>query len=151
MLAITSQMGSPHWAVASGLDTATAYSISKAGLNMVVAKLAASEKNREAGLTIIGISPGFMKSLPLRKYCCLFSISLLTYLPTDTSADDIRDKWYEEELAKIKAVEPMYCLLDHEDSARQQLELLEQITPADSGTLMHWNGKKVGCSERFFT
>ena len=57
-------MGSPHFAVKGQKDIATAYSISKAALNMAVAKYAVSPKNREAGLTIVAVSPGFMKSIP---------------------------------------------------------------------------------------
>ena len=57
-------MGSPHYAVETQKDRSTAYSISKAALNMVVAKYAASPGNREAGLTIVAISPGAMKSKP---------------------------------------------------------------------------------------
>ena len=57
-------MGSPHYAVETQKESATAYSISKAGLNMAVAKYAVSPSNRDAGLTIVAITPGFMKSKP---------------------------------------------------------------------------------------
>ena len=63
-------MGSPHFAVKAESEFATAYSISKAALNLAIAKYAASTKLREAGLTIIGVNPGFMKSHTFRKNTC---------------------------------------------------------------------------------
>ena len=63
-------MGSPHYAVDMDRWFATAYSISKAGLNMAVAKYAVSPNNREAGLTIVAVNPGFMKSIPTNSSMC---------------------------------------------------------------------------------
>lgn len=67
ILVVTSTMGSPHFAVKAKVEHATAYAISKAALNLAIAKYAASTKLREAGLTIIGVNPGFMKSHKFRK------------------------------------------------------------------------------------
>ena len=65
ILVVSSGMGSPHYAVETQKESATAYSISKAGLNIAVAKYAVSPSNRDAGLTIVAITPGFMKSIPV--------------------------------------------------------------------------------------
>ena len=61
-------MGSPQYAIETESQHATAYSISKAALNMAIAKYAVSANLREAGLIIIGVNPGFMKSHTFREY-----------------------------------------------------------------------------------
>lgn len=70
IIVVSSVMGSPHYAVNTEKSFATAYAISKAGLNMAVAKYAVSPANREAGLMIVAVSPGFMKSIPVNSPMC---------------------------------------------------------------------------------
>ena len=81
IIVVTSQMGSPHFALGINAASGACYSISKAGLNMVVAKLAAERKYRDAGLTIVGISPGLMKTANGRKFI-YFLISQSLCYPT---------------------------------------------------------------------
>lgn len=141
-------MGSPHFALGTNNTFAACYAISKAGLNMVIAKFAAEQKHREAGLTIVGISPGLMKTATGRK-SSQYVITMRCSCPTCPSynhnvvAKEIIDKVYDAALARARAFDPNYHFIEPEDSAQQQFEVLEKLSPADSGTFMHWNGKKV--------
>lgn len=53
------------------------------------------------------------------------------------------DEWYQAELQRIRKVDSTYTILEHDESVHKQLEVLEKLTPADSGSLMSWDGKKV--------
>lgn len=78
IIVVTSQMGSPHYALGAKNTFAPCYSISKAALNMVVAKFAAEQKYRDAGLTIVGISPGLMKTATTARGHCKSTYFLTT-------------------------------------------------------------------------
>lgn len=54
------------------------------------------------------------------------------------------DQAYEAAVQKIRKIDPEFGIIEHEESARQQLKVLDKITVADSGSLVEWNGKKVG-------
>ena len=56
------------------------------------------------------------------------------------------EEFYEKSVQRIRAKNPDFKVVEHEESARGQLELLKRLTPADSGSFLNWNGKKVRLS-----
>lgn len=89
VLVVSSSMGSPKFCLDVNYAPAPAYSISKAALNMVVAKFSTKFKNE--GFTFIAISPGLLKTLPGRKWC-LFAQSQSRGSNTNGLALDYKPK-----------------------------------------------------------
>lgn len=85
---------------------------------------------------------GFRKfALPPHRYICLYHVCLFSILYL-CSARAI-NKIFEDVLAKEREYDQDSCIADVEDSAQRQLSILEKLTPADSGSFMHWDGRKV--------
>ncbi|KAL5478782.1 hypothetical protein ACEPAI_2059 [Sanghuangporus weigelae] len=120
VLVVSSSMGSTRYALTANISTAGPYAISKAALNMVVAKFAT--KFRDEGFTFLAVSPGLVKTLP--------------------GPPDQVDKIYESLVAQIRQTNPTYPgAISVEQSVKDQLSLLKRITPADTGAFVHANGE----------
>ncbi|KAL5498343.1 hypothetical protein ACEPAH_2485 [Sanghuangporus vaninii] len=118
VLAVTSSLGSPSFALLTNHSACPAYSISKAALDMVVAKFAT--KLKDDGFTFLAVSPGLIKTMP--------------------GPPDVVDKIYEGEIAKLRQINPNFGFVSVEQSVKDQISLLEKMTPADSGAFVHANG-----------
>ncbi|KAL5478781.1 hypothetical protein ACEPAI_2058 [Sanghuangporus weigelae] len=116
ILAVTSSLGSPLFALVISQSACPAYSISKAALNMVIAKFATRFKND--GFTFLAVSPGLIKTMP--------------------GPPDVVDKIYEGEIAKLRQINPNFGFVSVEQSVKDQISLLEKMTPADA--FVHANG-----------
>lgn len=88
IIVVTTQMGSPHYALEAKNTFALYYAVSKAALNMVIVKFAAEQKYREGGLRTVAISLGVMRTatefrkfaLPPHHYICLYHVCLFSIL-----------------------------------------------------------------------
>ena len=65
IIVISSSLGSPEYAVKFSEHYAPVYSITKAAVNMVVAKYAVTLK--EEGITFLAVCPGLVDTAQLRK------------------------------------------------------------------------------------
>ncbi|KAH8115084.1 NAD-binding protein [Phellopilus nigrolimitatus] len=122
IIAITSEMGSPHFALRANSQMAGPYAISKAGVNMVVTKYAVALKDK--GIIFISINPGLMKTLRGR------------------TKEEV-DALYDRIVAHTRVGIPDFSAVTVEDSTRDQVALIERITIADTGTFVHHDGKKL--------
>ncbi|KAH8115081.1 NAD-binding protein [Phellopilus nigrolimitatus] len=122
IIAITSEMGSPHFALRANNQMAGPYAISKAGVNMVVTKYAVALKDE--GIIFISINPGLMKTLRGR------------------TKEEV-DALYDRIVAHTRVGIPDFSAVAVEDSTRDQVALIERITIADTGTFVHHDGKKL--------
>ncbi|KAL5520491.1 hypothetical protein ACEPAG_9715 [Sanghuangporus baumii] len=118
VLAVTSPLGSTSFTLVTNQSTCPAYSVSKAALNMVIAKFATRFK--DDGFTFLAVSPGLIKTMP--------------------GPPDVVDKIYEGEMAKLRQKNPNARFVSIEQSVKDQISLLEKSTPADSGAFVHANG-----------
>ncbi|KAI5116183.1 hypothetical protein M0805_009451 [Coniferiporia weirii] len=118
---ITSEMGSPHYAIKTQTVSAPAYSISKAGVNMVFAKYTSAYKDQ--GITFLAISPGLMKTMPGPK--------------------EFVDGRYDRIVELTRATIPDFSVIPIDESVRDQIALIEKTTLADTGSFVHYDGKKV--------
>lgn len=77
IIVVSSKLGLPSHTLKTQAESATAYSVSKAALNMVVTKFAVTPSLKEQGLIIVGVEPGFMKSYTFREhaYFHIFALS----------------------------------------------------------------------------
>ncbi|KAL5520490.1 hypothetical protein ACEPAG_9714 [Sanghuangporus baumii] len=120
VLVVSSSMGSPRFALRANISTAGPYAISKAALNMVVAKFATRFKDE--GFTFLAVSPGLVKTLP--------------------GPSDQVDKIYESIVTQLRQANPTYPgAISVEQSVRDQLSLLKRMTPEDTGAFVHANGE----------
>ena len=149
VLVVTSSMGSSSFVMKTGWSNAVPYAVSKAALNMVVAKFATRFKDE--GFTFLAVSPGLVKTLPGREYDLTkltssaivpLLILILTYSSLLSIAAEEVEKIYQNIEARLRQVNPKYRgALSVEQSVRCQLELLERMTPADTGAFVHENGE----------
>ncbi|KAL5525099.1 hypothetical protein ACEPAF_8968 [Sanghuangporus sanghuang] len=113
---------SPRWKneEATNASTAGPYAISKAALNMVVAKF--SIKFKDEGFTFIAVSPGLVRTMP--------------------GPSDQVDKIYESIVTQKRQVNPTYLgAISVEQTVKDQLSLLKRMTPTDTGAFVHANGE----------
>ncbi len=61
-IAISSPIGASKFCVSVGASQATGYSVSKAGLNLAMAKYAAQFKND--GIIFLSVTPGLVRTFP---------------------------------------------------------------------------------------
>ncbi|KAL5498341.1 hypothetical protein ACEPAH_2483 [Sanghuangporus vaninii] len=113
-------MGSPRYALTTNISFAGPYAVSKAALNMIVAKFAT--KLKDEGFTFLAVSPGLVRTLP--------------------GPSDQVDKIYDSIVTQIRSANPTYPgAISVEQSVRDQLSLLKRMTPADTGAFVHANGE----------
>ncbi|KAI5116184.1 hypothetical protein M0805_009452 [Coniferiporia weirii] len=118
---ITSIMGSPHFAIGTHNMFTGAYSISKAGVNMVFAKYTSAYKDQ--GITFLAISPGLVKTLRGPK--------------------EFVDGFYDQAVEHTHVTIPDFSVVPIDESVREQLALIEKSSLADTGSFVHYDGKKV--------
>lgn len=136
VIVVSSTMGSPQFTLQTAMTFAPAYSISKAGLNMAVAKFAAAYKDE--GILFLNVSPGFVKTMAGREYSfsTYIFIAVLTHL-VGAKAAEIVDKFYETQTEYIRKSFPQFVgAITVEQSINATLALLDRITPAESGVLL---------------
>ncbi len=100
-IVISTTAGSPKVALQSGITHFVGYGISKAGLNLAVAKFAGRFK--EEGLIFVSVTPGMVKTMPGREF--LTSVSSHPYLLAHrhcTLAEEEVDKLLEPFTKKIR-------------------------------------------------
>ncbi|OCB86052.1 short-chain dehydrogenases/reductase [Sanghuangporus baumii] len=147
VLVVSSSMGSPSFALATNASTAGPYAISKAALNMVVAKFAI--KLKDEGFTIIAVSPGLVRTKPGRKFLYITTLFEFGMLPLNADsyllqfeASDQVDKIYESIVTQKRQVNPTYLgAISVEQTVKDQLSLLKRMTPTDTGAFVHANGE----------
>lgn len=129
-------MGSPKYVLQFGHSATFAYGISKAALNMAVAKFALTYKD----IVILAVSPGFVRSMQGRKSLGLYVYSLALTLRS-TAEEEVKAR-YEVMNARIRANNPDWPGdITVEESVREQLTLFDKVTLDKSGRFVRRDGE----------
>ncbi|KAI0792952.1 short-chain dehydrogenases/reductase [Irpex lacteus] len=120
VLTISTTLGSPKITNSSNFADFAGYSISKAGLNLAMAKFAA--RFRDEGMVFLTVSPGLVKTIPGPK-------------------EEV-EALYEILTARNRAANPNFeGAITIEQSVGDILALLDKATIAESGTFVNRDGK----------
>ncbi|OBZ74810.1 hypothetical protein A0H81_05208 [Grifola frondosa] len=123
IITISTGLGDPEFIVASGFALDVPNAISRAAVNMVVAKYAAEYKNE--GLIFLALSPGFVDTLPKS--------------PTVQELEP-----FVEIATFFKKAFPQWngIAVRPEDSVKLLLGIIEKATVQDSGAFLSHHGNK---------
>ncbi|KAH7930465.1 NAD(P)-binding protein [Leucogyrophana mollusca] len=122
VITISSGMGDAELVVGSECVTASPYSISKAAVNLVVAKYAAQYKLD--GFTFLALSPGF--------------VDTSVRPPTAQELEE-----FKEMLRNFRNVYPDFAgPITPETSVKMQLDVINKVTVADTGAFISHKGNK---------
>ncbi|KAI0088541.1 hypothetical protein BDY19DRAFT_948116 [Irpex rosettiformis] len=119
-LAISTSMGSPRFTNANDFSTFSGYAMSKAALNLAMAKYAC--QFRDEGLVFLTISPGLVKTMVGTK-------------EEVDAAYAIFDRMNREKNPDFEGA------ITTEQSVSDILALLDKVTIANSGTFVHRDGR----------
>ena len=136
-ITITSTVGSPQVCNTIGLDTQVPYAISKAAVNLAIAKFAA--RYRDEGIVFLGITPGMVRTMQWCTYPPTCSRSPIDFLIT---AEEEFEKFLGPITAKLRQAYPHFeGPITTEKSVKEMLGYIQTCTIADSGKLVHRDGR----------
>jgi len=116
---ISSGMGSVRFVLNNNMTFAPGYSVSKAALNLAVAKLAVQYK--EDGVVFLSISPGLVK--------------------TKEGPKEEVEEFYEQSVKQIRVKNPGFeGAIAPEQSVRDQLDLIHRVTIEQTGGFVNRDG-----------
>ncbi|KLO16138.1 NAD-binding protein [Schizopora paradoxa] len=119
-IVMSTTSGSPKVVLQSGISQFIGYSISKAGLNLAIAKTAGRFKDE--GLIFVSVIPGMVKTIP--------------------GSDEENEKFFKPFVAKIREVYPHFeGPITIERSVEDMISLINRLTIADSGKFIHRDGR----------
>lgn len=129
-------MGSPKYVLQFGHSATFAYGVSRAALNMAVAKFALTYKD----IVFLAVSPSFVRSMQGRKSLGLYAYPLALTLRS-TAEEEVKAR-YEIMKARIRANIPDWPGdITVEESVREQMALFDKVTLDKSGRFVRRDGE----------